>query len=106
MDAHLLSVELLRRNTRLYTFVCLFVRLKCTSFAGVIHRYYVGVIRRYAPAFFTNTYNCSTLRIVLLDACFRICRTPVHVYLRRPFVHLSDARTRIRAYGRWVETLL
>ena len=43
---------------------------------------------------------------VLSDTRFRICQTPVPVCFGRPFVHLLDAHTRIRAYGRWVETLL
>ena len=47
---------------------------------GVIRRYYVGVVRRYAPAFSTTTSNCRTL-------CTRS--------IRRPFQNLSDARTRL-----------
>ena len=58
-------------------------KIKCMSFAGVVRRYYVGVICRYAPPF-------STLRI-----CF----------IGRPFQNLSDARTRLPR-TRWVETLL
>ena len=52
---------------------------------GVVRRYYVGVVRMYAPAFLTITYRYSTLRTRsigrlfqnLLDARTRLPRTPV-----------------------------
>ena len=66
---------------------------------GVVRRYYVGVVRRYAPPF-------STLRIRSIGRPFQNLSDAHSCICGRPFVHLSDARTRIHAYGRWVETLL
>ena len=70
------------------------------------HSQVLGVVCRYAPPFSTTAYSRSTLRTCSIGARFRTCRTSIPVCLGRPFMHLSDARTCIRAYWRWEETLL
>ena len=57
-------------------------------YVGVVRRYYVGVVRRYALAFLTTTVVVARSVLILLDARFRICRTPVPICLGRPFVYL------------------
>ena len=54
--------------------------LSGSSFPQVYRRYFVGAVRRYAPAFSTTTYSHSTLRTHSIG---------------RPFQNLLDARTRL-----------
>ena len=70
-----------------------------SSFPGVIRRYYVGVVHRYAPALSTTTYNRSTLRTCSIGRLFQNL-SDAHTHLSRTPVCASvDARTRIRALG-------